>query len=66
MVRGSVKVGSVTSNSSEGFGGGTTIYGGINVAVNGSGVDDADALASLVAMKIGEAVADARASSIFV
>jgi hypothetical protein len=66
MVRGSIKVGSITGNSSEGFGGGTTINGGINVTVNGSGVNDADALASMVAMKIGEAVADARAASVFV
>jgi hypothetical protein len=66
MVPSSVKVGSVTSNSSEGFGGGTTINGGINVTVNGSGVDDADALASIVAMKIGEAVAQARSASVFV
>jgi hypothetical protein len=66
MTPSSVKVGSVTGNSSEGFGGGTTINGGINVTVNGSGVDDADALASMVAMKIGEAVAQARSASVFV
>jgi len=66
MVPSSVKVGSVTGNSSEGFGGGTTINGNINVTVNGSGVDDADALASMVAMKIGDAVAQARSASVFV
>ena len=66
MVPGSVKVGSITGNSGESLGGGTTINGGINVTVNGSGIDDADALASLVAMKIGEAVADARSASVFV
>jgi hypothetical protein len=66
MVPSSVKVGSVTGNSSEGFGGGTTINGGINVTVNGSGVDDADELASIVAMKIGEAVNQARSASVFV
>jgi hypothetical protein len=66
MVRGSVKVGSVTSNSSEGFGAGTTINGGIHVTVNGSGVNDADALASMVAIKIGEAVSQARSASVFV
>ena len=66
MVPGSVKVASVTGNSSEGFGGGTTINGGINVTVNGSGIDDADELASIVALKIGEAVSDARAASLFV
>jgi hypothetical protein len=66
MIPGSMKVASVTANSGEGLGGGTTINGGIHVSVNGSGVNDADALASLVALKIGEAVADARAASIFV
>jgi hypothetical protein len=66
MTPGSVKVGSIIGNSAEGFGGGTTINGGINVTVNGSGVSDADELASLVAVKIGEAVAQARSSSIFV
>jgi hypothetical protein len=67
MTPGSVKVGSVTGNSAEGFGnGGTTINGGINVTVNGSGVNDADELASIVALKIGDAVAQARAASVFV
>ena len=46
-------------------GGGTVVNGGINVTVNGSGVNDPDELASLVAMKISEAVADARGASIF-
>jgi hypothetical protein len=46
-------------------GGGTVVNGGINVTVNGSGVNDPDELASLVAMKISEAVADARSASIF-
>jgi hypothetical protein len=66
MVPGSVKVASVTGNSAEGFGGGTTINGGINVTVNGSGVSDADELASIVALKIGDAVAQARSASVFV
>ena len=65
MVPGSVKVASVTSNSSEGFGGGT-INGGIHVSVQAGNVQDPEELASIVAMRIGEAVADARASSIFV
>lgn len=47
-------------------GGGTVINGGINVTVSGSGVSDPDELASLVAAKIGEAVADARSASLFV
>ena len=46
-------------------GGGTVVNGGINVTVNGSGVNDPDELASLVAMKISEAVSDARGASIF-
>jgi hypothetical protein len=67
MTPGSVKVGSITGNSAEGFGGGgTTINGGINVTVNGSGVNDADELASIVALKIGDAVAQARSASVFV
>jgi hypothetical protein len=65
MVPGSVKVASVTGNSAESFGG-TTINGGINVTVNGGGVNDPDELASIVALKIGEAVNDARSASIFV
>ena len=55
---------SITGNTTEGFGG-TTINGGINVTVNGSGVSDADALASLVAVKIGEAVEYAKSASIY-
>lgn len=64
MVPGSLKVASVTANSGEGFG--TTINGGINVTVNAGNVSDADELAAIVALKIGEAVSDARAASIFV
>jgi hypothetical protein len=66
MTPGSVKVGSITGNSAEGLGGGTTINGGINVTVNGSGVSDADELASIIALKIGDAVAQTRAASVFV
>jgi hypothetical protein len=67
MTPGSVKVDSITGNSAEGFGGsGTTINGGINVTVNGSGVNDADELASIIALKIGDAVAQTRAASVFV
>jgi uncharacterized protein YoxC len=64
MMPGSVKVGSITSNSREGIGGNT--FGNINVTVNAGSTSDPDTLASLVALKIGEAVADARAASIFV
>jgi hypothetical protein len=64
MVPGSVKVASITGNSAEGFGSNT--FGDINVTVNAGSTTDPDALASIVALKIGEAVADARAASIFV
>jgi len=64
MVPGSVKVGSVTSNSAEGFGGATTVTN--NITINQQAGQDANELAAIVAMKIGEAVADARSSSIFV
>ena len=64
MVSGSVKVGSVTGNSAEGFGGGTSVTN--NITIHQQPGQDADELASLVAIKIGEAVADARAASIFV
>jgi hypothetical protein len=64
MVPGSVKVGSVTGNSAEGFGGNT--FGDINVTVNAGSTTDPDALASIVALKIGEAVSQARSASVFV
>ena len=64
MVPGSVKVASVTGNSAEGFGGETSVVN--NITINQQPGQDADELASLVALKIGEAVADARAASIFV
>jgi hypothetical protein len=64
MVSGSVKVGSVTGNSAEGFGGGTSVTN--NITIHQQPGQDADELASLVAIKIGEAVADARSASIFV
>jgi len=64
MVAGSVKVGSVTGNSKEGFGEQNIYVGG--VTVHAGDVRDADELASIVAIKIGEAVNDARAASIFV
>jgi hypothetical protein len=64
MVPGSVRVASITGNSAESFGGSN--FGNINVTVNAGATSDPDTLASIVAMKIGEAVADARASSHFV
>jgi hypothetical protein len=59
-----VKMGVVGSNSYGGYGGNT--FGNINVTVNAGATTDPDALASIVALKIGEAVADARAASVFV
>jgi hypothetical protein len=64
MVPGSVKVSSVTGNSAEGFGDTVVNVGG--VTVHAGNVQDADELASIVAIKIGEAVATARAASMFV
>jgi len=64
MVPGSVKVASVTGNSAEGFGELNVYIGG--VTVHAGNVQDADQLASIVATKIGEAVADARSASLFV
>jgi hypothetical protein len=64
MVSGSVRVGSVTGNSAEGFGSGSNVVN--NITINQQPGQDAEELASIVAMKIGEAVADARASSLFV
>ena len=65
MVSGSVKVASVTANSGEGFGG-SPININAPITINQQPGQSADELASIVAMKIGEAVADARAASIFV
>jgi hypothetical protein len=64
MVSGSVRVGSVTGNSAEGFG--ATINGGINVTVNAGATNDPDQLAYMVAVKIQEAVGDAVNSNILV
>jgi hypothetical protein len=64
MVSGSVRVGSVTSNSAEGFGSGTSVVN--NITINQQPGQNAEELASIVALKISEAVSDARAASIFV
>jgi hypothetical protein len=64
MTPGSVKVGSITANSGEGFGGGYSINN--NITITQQPGQDADHLASIVVQKMGEWVADARASSIFV
>jgi hypothetical protein len=65
MVPGSVKVGSVTGNSAEGFGGGPVTVNN-NITITQQPGQDADELASIVALKIGEAVAQARSASVFV
>jgi hypothetical protein len=64
MVPGSAKIASVTTNSREGFGTGTNVVN--NITINQQPGQNADELASIVALKIGEAVADARSASIFV
>jgi hypothetical protein len=65
MVPSSVRVGSVTSNSSEGFGGGPITINA-PVTIHQQPNQDAEDLAALVAIKIGEAVSQARSSSVFV
>lgn len=64
MVPSSVKVGSITSNSAEGFGGQYSISN--NITIHQQPGQDADHLAAIVVQKMGEWVSDARASSIFV
>jgi hypothetical protein len=65
MVPSSVRVGSITGNSAEGFGGGSTNVTN-NITINQQPGQDADQLAMIVATKISEAVSDARAASILV
>jgi hypothetical protein len=64
MVPSSVKVGSITGNSAEGFGGSTSVTN--NITIQQLPGQSADELAMIVANKISEAVADARAASILV
>jgi hypothetical protein len=64
MVTGSVRVASMTGNSREGFGGGSPVTN--NITIHQQPGQDAEELASMVAMKIGEAVAQARSASVFV
>jgi hypothetical protein len=65
MVPSSVRVGSITGNSAEGFGG-APITINSPITINQQPGQDADQLAMIVANKISEAVADARAASILV
>jgi len=55
---------SFTANSSEGLG--STINGGINVTVHAGSTSDPNQLAEIVARKIGQAISDVQASSLFV
>jgi hypothetical protein len=64
MVPGSVKVASITGNSSEGFGGGSTFNNTITIQQQPG--QDPEQLAAIVVAKMGEWVSDARSSSIFV
>jgi hypothetical protein len=64
MVPGSVKVGSVTGNSVEGFG--SKSVGDIYVTVNAGSTSDPDQLAYMVAERIQQAVGDAVNASILV
>jgi hypothetical protein len=64
MVPSSVKVGSITGNSAEGFGGSTSVTN--NITITQQPGQSADELAMIVATKISEAVSDARAASILV
>ena len=64
MVPGSKRIASVTANSGERFGQGGTVTN--NITINQQPGQNSEELANLVALKIGEAVADVRASNIFV
>lgn len=61
---GRMNVRSVTGNTMEGFGTGANVVN--NITINQQPGQDADELASIVAMRISEAVSDARAASLFV
>ena len=61
---GSVKVGSITGNSSEGFGGTTNVTN--NITITQQQGQSMDQLASIVALKISNAVQEARSSSYYV
>jgi hypothetical protein len=65
MVPGSVKIASVTANSGDGGGFGAMTINN-NFTITQQPGQDADELASIVALKIGDAVAQARSASVFV
>ena len=62
---GNVKVSSITARQGE-FGGSSPITINAPITITQQAGQSADELASIVALKIGEAVADARAASVFV
>jgi hypothetical protein len=61
---GNVKVSSITSNSSEGMGGGVTVNAPITI--NQQPGQNSEQLASLVAMELASAIRQARSSSMYV
>jgi hypothetical protein len=61
---GNVKVSSITSNSSEGMGGGVTVNAPITIHQQPG--QNAEQLASIVAMELANAVRQARSSSMYV
>ena len=63
MVGPGVRVGSITGNSREGFGGGS-VNVTAPITIHQQPHQDSEELASIVALRIGEAVAEARAASI--
>lgn len=64
MIPGSLKVASITANSGENFGGGSTFNNTITIQQQPG--QDPEQLAAIVVAKMGEWVSDARSSSIFV
>jgi hypothetical protein len=64
MTPGSLKVASITANSGENFGGGSTFNNTITIQQQPG--QDPEQLAAIVVAKMGEWVSDARSSSIFV
>jgi hypothetical protein len=66
MVPGSVKVASITGNSAEGFGKGGDITINAPITIHQMPGQDSEKLAAMVAIKLGEAINQARSASVFV
>ncbi len=66
MVPGSVKVASVTGNSAEGFGKGGNVTVNAPITIHQIPGQDSEELAAMVAIKLGEAISQARSASVFV